>query len=94
MQRFTEKMNDGRYQTKQDAVVPSREGYIGPAIERLGQVEELMEFLTKQQEQLSKDLESLRMQGKTHSARFRDKMAQKLTNRHILSALRPAFGDR
>ena len=53
-----------------------------------------MEFLTKQQEQLSKDLESLRMQGKTHSARFRDKMAQKLTNSHILSALRPAFGDR
>ncbi len=93
MGRLTTKDRDGNYQVEKDAIVGTQEGYSGPAIQKLGRIEDLVEDLMAQQDRLSQELDALRLQGKTRSAQFREKMAHKLTNAHILSALKCALSQ-
>ena len=88
MGRLTAKREDGTYQVEEAAIAETGNGYSGLAIQMLGRIEDLMEQLLTEQDELSQQLYALRLQGKTRSAQFREKMARKLTNGHILSALK------
>jgi len=76
MNRLTEKSKEGHY------AVPSDD--MEQAIQRLGLYEDAFEDLMNNREQIPKDLESLRSQGKEKTVRYKETMAQKLINNHIV----------
>lgn len=55
------------------------------ALERLAQLEDLAETLLAEREQFAQELDTLRLQGKTKTVRFRELLTKKMTNREILS---------
>lgn len=66
---------------------PAENGYAGLAAERLAKLEDLYEQLTAQQETLAKELETLRLAGKTRTTKFQQLMAKKLTDKNIIILL-------
>ncbi|MCL2048604.1 MAG: hypothetical protein FWG87_07730 [Defluviitaleaceae bacterium] len=75
MNRFTEKNKD-EYCVSDEK--------IKAAIQRLGVFEDAYDDLMGGQVQIAKDLEALRMQGKEKTVKFKEAMAQKLINSHIM----------
>ena len=75
MNRFTEKTDDGYS-------VPDER--IKDAIQRLGEFEDAYDDLVNSQEQIPKDLETLRTQGKEKTVRYKETVAQKLINNNIV----------
>ena len=75
MNRFTEKNKDGYYVSDEQ---------IKYAIQRLGIFEDAYDDLIGSQAQIPKELETLRRQGKEKTVKFRETMAQKLINNHII----------
>lgn len=55
------------------------------ALERLAQLEDFAETLLAEREQFAQELDTLRLQGKTKTVRFRELLTKKMTNREILS---------
>lgn len=55
------------------------------ALERLAQIEDMLEGLQAESAQIALELDTLRVQGRTKSPRFREQLARKMTNREILS---------
>ena len=76
MERLTKKTNDGIYSISD----PDME----KAIQKLGLFEDAYEDLIDSQVQIPKDLETMRNQGKEKTVRYRETMAQKLINNHIV----------
>lgn len=66
---------------------PAENGYAGLAAERLAKLEGLYEQLTAQQESLAKELEALRLAGKTRTTKFQQLMAKKLTEKNSIILL-------
>ncbi len=62
-------------------------GYFGEAIVRLAMYENFHEDLLREQEVLLKKLEGLRAEGKTRTVTFKQLVAAKLTNSHVLLLL-------
>lgn len=59
-------------------------GYFGEAISKLAKYENIYDDLIAKQNEISKELEKLRFEGKTHSVKFKQLLANKLTNSNIL----------
>jgi hypothetical protein len=59
-------------------------GYSGEAINKLAKFENIYDDLVESQIEISKKLEMLRDEGKTHSLRFRELMTKKLTNNNVI----------
>ena len=55
------------------------------AIQRLGKFEDAYEDLMIRQEQIPKELETLRIQGKDKTVTYKETMAQKLINNNIVA---------
>lgn len=66
---------------------PAENGYAGPAAERLARLEELYEQLSKNQESLARELETLRLAGKTRTTKFQQLLAKKLTEKNMIVLL-------
>jgi len=62
--------------------------FSGEAIDRLGKFEDFYEALMKGQNQVQEELERLRLEGKEKSYRYKELMAKKLTEKHILDMLK------
>ena len=77
MERITVALPDGQYQ------VPP--GLEQAAVQRLGQLEDACQRLTARQEEISRRMEELKVQGRQKSAQFRELFAEKLANQHALS---------
>lgn len=60
-------------------------GDIETAIQRLGIFEDAYEDLMNSQDQLTKDLEELKIQGKEKTVRYRESMGRKLINSYIIT---------
>jgi len=76
MNRLTGKRIDGSY------IVADED--MGKAIERLGVFEDAYESLVRDLEQIPKDLEALRVQGKEKTIRYKEAVTQKLINNNIM----------
>jgi hypothetical protein len=76
VERLTEKTKNGNY-----SVVDKD---IEKVIQKLGLFEDAYENLINSQVQIPKDLETLRIQGKNKTVRYKETMAQKLINNHIV----------
>jgi len=76
MDRLTEKRKDGYY------VVSGED--TKQAIQRLGLYEDAYESLINSLEQIPKDLEDMRQQGKEKTVRYKETLTQKLINNNIV----------
>jgi hypothetical protein len=59
-------------------------GYSGDAISKLAKFENMYDDLISKQSVISNELEKLRLEGKTHSVKFKQLLANKLTNSNII----------
>ena len=59
-------------------------GYSGDAISKLAKFENIYDDLISKQSEISKELEKLRLEGKTHSVKFKQQLADKITNNNII----------
>jgi len=59
-------------------------GYSGDAIIKLAKFENIYDDLISKQSEISKELEKLRLEGKTHSVKFKQLLANKITNNNII----------
>ncbi len=64
------------------------EGAAAEAAERLGRFEDFYEALLESQEKRAEELEALRAAGKKNSARFREKLGEKLMASNTLLLLK------
>jgi hypothetical protein len=88
MERLTKGTSEKECWVEAQQVAPCDQGVTGPAIARLYLFEEIYEKTLEEQEQISAQLEQLRLAGKERSARFRELMGKKLTNSAMLSVFR------
>lgn len=85
MERLTSRGDDtGTYRAQATGVCPAGDGYVGPAIDRLGAFEDVWEELLVRQQTITRQLADLRAAGKEKSAAFRQLFAEKLQNSQIL----------
>lgn len=89
MNRFTKLSDDKKsYGVDKDKVNIEDNICSGEAIDRLGKFEDFYEALVKGQSQVQEELERLRLEGKEKSYRYKELMAKKLTENHILNMLK------
>ncbi len=92
MVRLTKVLIDnGSYTVDDNMITHDINGYSGPAVERLASFENIYDDLVLKQNEISKELEKLRNEGKTHSVKFKELMVKKLTNSNIIILFR-AYG--
>lgn len=86
MPRLTRKLDNGKvFIVNEDKVIHEVEGYSGDAINKLAKFEDIYDDIIANQSEISKELEKLRNEGKTHSVKFKELLVKKLTNSNILS---------
>lgn len=92
MDRLTKLLKDKKsYIIDNNAMQKDVNGYLGDAVNRLGRFEDIYDNLISDQNQISKELEKLRLEGKTNSVKFKQLFANKLTNSNIISIFK-AYG--
>ena len=86
MARLTRALDKSEsYIVDDDKVIHVGSGYSGEAVNKLAKLENMCEDLLANQNEISKKLEALRNEGKTNSYKFKELMAQKLTNTNVIS---------
>jgi len=89
MARLTRALdNSESYIVDDDKVIQDGSGYSGEAINKLAKFENMCDDLAANQNEISKKLEALRDEGKTNLYKFKELMAQKLTNSNMLILLK------
>lgn len=89
MDRFTKVLNNNFYVVDDTKVKRDKNWYSGDAINRLAKFENIYDDLVLKQNEITKELEKLRIEGKTHTVKFKQLLSNKLTNSNILMV----FGD-
>lgn len=84
MNRLTKATSKNSYIIDDTTIQQDENGYSGEAINKLAKFENMYEAIVEQQDEISKELEKLRIEGKTHSVKFKQLLANKLTNSNIL----------
>jgi len=84
MDRLTRMLGNNEYIADDLTLNHVENGYTGEAITRLAKFENIYEDLIASQNQIPKELETLRNEGKTKSVRFRELMVTKMTNTNII----------
>jgi hypothetical protein len=59
-------------------------GYTGEAVSKLAKFENLYDDLAARQNEIVKELEALRLEGKTRTVKFKQLFADKLVNNNII----------
>ena len=91
MERFTKTVGNYFYIADEEKIRRDANGYTGDAVTRLAKFENIYEDLLKKQEAIAKEMEQLRLEGKTNTIRFKQNLANKLLNSQIL-ALFESYG--
>lgn len=88
MERLTKLSVNNEYYIVDDITVRhGDEGCYGDAIEKLAKFEDLYDYLIESQRTIPEELEKLRNDDKIKSYKFKELMAQKLTNDAFLMLL-------
>ncbi len=72
------------YAVDDDKVTHDVNGYSGEAIIKLAKFENIYDDLLASQNNISKELERLRNEGKKNSVKFRELLGKKLMNSHTI----------
>jgi hypothetical protein len=84
LNRLTRALESSFYVVDDTKVQHDVNGYSGDAISKLAKFENIYDDLISKQNEISKELEKLRLEGKIHSVKFKQLMANKMTNNNIL----------
>lgn len=85
MTRLTRALNaSNSYIVDENQIQHDVNGYSGDAISKLAKFENVHSDLVLKQNEISKELEKLRTEDKTHSVKFKQLLANKMTNNIIL----------
>ena len=84
MIRLTKKLDSNSFYAEDSEVQHGDKGYMGKAIDKLAKYENIYDDLILKQSQISKELEKLRLEGKTKSVKFKQLLTNKITNNNIL----------
>ena len=84
MDRLTKILNNNFYILDDAKIQHDADGYFGDAISKLAKFENIYDDLVSKQNKISKELEKLRLEGKTHSVKFKQLLANKITNNNIM----------
>lgn len=85
MARLTRALDiSGFYVVDDDKVNHDVNGYSGDAINKLAKFENIYDDLIANQREISKELEKLRLEGKMNSVKFKQLLANKMTNNNII----------
>jgi hypothetical protein len=87
MERLTKLAATGEYYIDKSMVNNGEEGYYGEAIEKLARFENLYDYLIDKQRTIPVEMEKLRRENKTKTYKFKELMAQKLTNQTLLNLI-------
>jgi hypothetical protein len=89
MNRLTRASDSNNFYVVDDSNVQHDvNGYFGDAISKLAKFENICDDLVSKQIEISKELEKLRLEGKTHSVKFKQLLVNKITNNNILILFR------
>lgn len=88
MNRLTKSLDNKQFYVDDTKVTHDVNGYFGEAIDRLAKFENFYDALVSQQEEITRELDKLRSEGKTTSVKFKQLFANKLTNNNILILLK------
>lgn len=88
MSRLTKLREDNKTYVSKHIDEKLKEGYSGDAIEKLAKFENLLDHLIEQHEELPKELEVLRNEGKIKSYKLREVFGQKLTIEAFLKLMK------
>lgn len=77
MARLTEKLPDGQYTVDADRTAE--------AIQRLGQYEDLAAYLQAQVDDITREMDALRLEGKEKTVKFRELLGNKLLQNNMLA---------
>lgn len=86
MDRFTKVLDNDFYVVDDTKVQHDSNGYSGDAVNRLAKFENIYDDLILKQNEITKELEKLRIEGKIHTVKFKQLLANKLANSNILMA--------
>lgn len=84
MDRITRTLDNNLYVVDDTKVQHDGNRYSGDAINKLAKFENIYDDMLLKQDETSKELEKLRLEGKTHTAKFRQLLADKLTNNNMI----------
>ena len=84
MNRLTKLDSNNVYVVNETDIQHDSNGYSGDAISRLAKFENIYDDLVSKQSEISKQLEKLRLEDKTHSVKFKQLLTNKLTNSSII----------
>lgn len=85
MNRLTKALDSNNFYVVDDTKVQHDvNGYSGEAISKLAKFENIYDDLVSKQSEISKELEKLRLEGKTHSVKFKQLLNNKITNNNII----------
>ncbi|NJD04852.1 MAG: hypothetical protein FIA99_20135 [Ruminiclostridium sp.] len=85
MSRLTRVLDSNNLYVVDDTKVQHEaNGYSGDAINKLAKFENIYDDLISKQSEISKELEKLRLEDKTHSVKFKQLLANKITNNNII----------
>lgn len=87
MERLTKLSATGEYCIDKSMVNNREEGWYGEAIEKLAKFENLYDYLIDKQRTIPAEMEKLRRENKTKTYKFKELMAQKLTNQTLLNLI-------
>lgn len=85
MNRLTSSLDSNNFYVVDDTKIHHDvNGYSGDAISKLAKFENIYDDLISKQSEISKELEKIRLEDKTHSVKFRQLLANKITNNNII----------
>jgi hypothetical protein len=84
LSRLTRALDSNNFYVVDDTKVQhDANGYSGDAISKLAKFENIYDDLISKQSEISKELEKLRLEGKTHSVKFKQLLVNKIANNNI-----------
>lgn len=89
MNRLTRALDGNNLYVVEDSKIQHDvNGYSGDAINKLAKFENFYDNLISKQSEITKELEKLKLEGKTRSVKFKQLLANKLTNSNIIILLK------
>lgn len=86
MERLTRVLeNSSSYFVDDTKIRHDISGYSGEAVMKLAKFENMYESLVEKQNQIVKEMEKLKSEGKTNSVRFKQLLVNKITNKDMIA---------
>lgn len=80
MERLTRKTDDNIYVVDEASIKRAENGYSGDAIDKLARLEDMYEKLVSKEREITEEMETLRIDGRMHTDRYRHLEGVKITN--------------